>query len=1060
MFYQSQLIRIPKNFLPVLPERSALPIYGLLHLTSLKCTPAEEKSLQTAIQARLSQRVLNPYTVLQLSANLRCPPNLAVQILMSRLKEYSTGTYTTLVQLGIRVPPDNEIVQDMCTAMGISPPPTQRVNLDVIAHKDPELVATACLVEMYGLFVEVVGRAEPTVWSDSGITMGNLYKRRVCTLLTQIQGHGLIRLIVNRVNGVITTSVKIPDVAYSADFCDELGLHLFRAFSFRIDEWGRYLAMDIMPTMTIEGASCELYRTKAALILDNARLFARYLLFHQRSLYEWIQWFERLFALTEDFTREYEHLPLEIRSPMRTPITVDLAIIVALTYTNWFPSSITLDNLREAIEDQQENVLITSQFIAESLELPGAGLYEVMQEQLTHIIHAVKPEWIDRDQVKRACNTLIDVAYDILETYHGSEHNPIPGRIENLYGNIEWYLTRTPTNSTTDSLELFVQSLPQVPVDQDLVEDAEIPVYPFFRSRSPTLRQFVLQQAPSAASCKPAAMKEFVTETHTLCLQLAIQACPDRRSGPLSSCEIHQHSIFHWVNYSSIAWRATNHASMLLSLGNMSGYLSKVLLTHYPRDSVVHLSIPTIDTPQGSVQVHGRRTAMPPADLEQLSLHPALSRRLHVFNGPDGDITSHTAMNGSNLRSVLALAPVKAVFCCMMGINPEHQDSVLSSVVSLMVRCRALGAPLLLIWRVNAVNLNTVARALSLGTVTAVDISGTEACVTPCLHVTVTITSPRAVGIKLPTLPLALQSDILALLREASRDEEGRPREASLALLDLYPAHITTPFAALVPYSQLIMAFRPTCLCRLTRDLATQVEPGNKFELTRVMDQCSVPGKTQEDLLNGLCTLSALCEVMGLCHALKSGQSELFHDMACDQVREMYTDLCTPWLNANPAATFLTVRDYTIDKVTVYHHRFILSARHIILQVSQSRVDLLHHYNLGIGMGLELITLVTAILSCPTDRLEDQEAALRRFHDTVTIEKCCRAHTTEALHTGLVCTRSNVRHWMDLQLASQRVSGLRPISPLPPDLIVDPRTPERPGSSPRYEIHSPILGPG
>lgn len=357
-----------------------LPYYEIMDVTSIHCSSSEEQLLKEAVAQKLAQQLLNPHSVADLAEILNSDPATAIQTLIQRIREFSSGIYSSMKQIGINVVPDGDMVNQLCDGLGLRRPQAHRVNIAALTAHNPQTVLNSCMRELFYIYIQCIGEARPNEWTLLGVEQSTSFAQRAATMLSTLQEHRLIRKLIVSINQQTQTSLQISEGVFSTKYSEELGKRIFLIFDARPESWSQLFSMQAMPPATIDGESLTIYQTQATIILRTARLYCRYILYSHHSRFEWDLWYTRLEQITNDFASTYEEVAEELAPDIRTVLCLDLALLLCLSTNEWRPPPLSQESLEEFSQEGIRRPLISGLRILNSLLLEDVDNMQEYQE--------------------------------------------------------------------------------------------------------------------------------------------------------------------------------------------------------------------------------------------------------------------------------------------------------------------------------------------------------------------------------------------------------------------------------------------------------------------------------------------------------------------------------------------------------------------------------------------------------------------------------------------------------------------------------------------------------
>lgn len=613
-------------------------------------------------------------------------------------------------------------------------------------------------------------------------------------------------------------------------------------------------------------------------------------------------------------------------------------------------------------------------------------------------------------------------------------------------------------NATTETLEAYVRDTAREdPADVEDEDEVVITNLAFFRTNSPAARVVDLQQIPSSDSSSVTAMTTFSAILHEQ-LQILIAKAPEPRSlGMISNCEVHQYALNHIVKFTNIQWRERREDSIIMSLGNSSGLMTKLLIQHYHLSTIIHLSIDTVETVDGLRQVTSMRSnAIPPELVDSLNAKNTRNR-LVMIHGPDGNLQSNTAIQHLSQQPVLYEVPVRAVYLSLMEVNPKDQKGVISRIVKLILSLNAAGSVLIVIWRVNSIDITSLYLTLSLGTRSSIEVIGPEYLSTPVFQVAIHIASQRAMMAPRLAIPLSLQAAIQVCVQKSQLVGVETPHTAASITKDRILLSLNTNLASILLIPRMDSLLTDACVCSIHVIIGPRLLQNTRRDLEQFCLGLHSRVKARDEVIVELESLGLLFQYAGVACTLLHSVVESCYDDILDEFRSLLYIVIRDVGVIPPGLVLLQGSSFTTRTFTPSGHKLTATPDSLVIQAYNIKLDLLRRFNLGVMAGYELLLIQRTFLTTNPNEADLLTEKLTMFSSSINIDQCCSATSPIEARNNLTSSEINLANWSRQLLINQGLVNIRP----------DPHAHQRrdlaspdrhaPDMSPEYFPESPEL---
>lgn len=1024
-------------------------------IESIKCTAAETGLLKTAIQQRLAAKLLRPSTIEDMQLRLRCTTETAMMVIIGRIKEYCSGMYQTMQQLGINVTPDNTTLQQICVGMGVSLPTPHQVPVTDIARHNPQDMQTSALIQLFLLYVETIGDIPLIFWNTMSFEHQINFANRSGPYITQLHNNKLMLPVIQLINDRLPPYLEIRPIGLTSHHTEDIAASIFKAFSHQTADWCRYLASDLIQTLPVEADSVDNLTAIATTTLDLAQKFATWIMVIYRNRSQWAHWIEEFFTCSEGFTKSIDRIQVDNPRFFESSESRIMVIIAWLANSQWNPFRITMEELQLRIDNHINIELISLADWLSSLARHAAFMRFNMTEDVSNMLLSLSPLLEDRNTLIRMLSLLTTAFEDQINELDYQAAGPLFAEMSELFSTIEWLVKRKPMNIGTDTLTAFLLSQPQRPIVEDIDEDRPVLYFPILRSMSLGAKRNLLSQPPSRDSCSETDMTEFTSRIRQNLLTLVETSLPQRCYGLVSTCDNYQYALYHMIKNALIRSIYQDRQRSVLCIGNSSGLLARLSLATYPQALISHISCDNIIVNNEHRTVYGPRGLITPPELQSAMRDLHMVRRLHLVHGTDGDLTSATAMTNSNMLAPLSNTDLQTVFVDLTCVPSQHQLLALKNILLLLHTINQINVPLSVLWAVNNMDMNAVYKALSLGLRSTVEIVGAEYLCMPTMLVTIQVTAIQNIS-RICTLPLSIRTAIEATILDSSAVTIGPPHEMFLAVtaeLGLL-CNITLEDALQTP--GIIASITGTCSCTLLDSIIGQLalQSGRSYEylFTRYKGEKMTLDEARLDLeLIGSYVRSTALEI-----CLQSAHSIEFLEICTNKMRNHVHEFLN---NTNFVGQFQVYplnEPIHVRQVTRHHHSLLLGSRQIVLSVGNSRLDLLGRFNQGIASGFDILHKVCAVQIATVDPVNTKGRAYANMDPKIAYNICCENITREQAILKLNQAKLHIQSWMNHLLQDIRVRDLPAMQPMNErSPIYRERRPDE-ESSPEYFPESPV----
>lgn len=976
--------------------------------------------LRSAVQQQITSRLVNPSTIEDLRERLRCTPETAVHVLLCRIREYCTGVYSTMQQLGINITPDEATLQQLCSSMGVQLPRPHQVHLSEIADRNPVEIRKSSVVELFHLFSDAVCLIAPEAWYSLGFDLELTFARRSAPFISQLHYHRFLGGVIDQINSESPLHLQIPAIGLSSSHSEDVASSILRAFSYQTIEWCQKLSTEVYPASTFEVTNATLYPALAGQLASKAQNFAAWLLSTMHTTFQWRSWYLRMRSITNNFTEPVDAMTLAHPEIGSAPEIVTIAMLLWNYSVRWPIKQLTQQDIESAIDAHEVIEIVPSDQFKDSF-LRFAALLLIQPGGNLRNLHALLSTTEDSDEeLVRIYLYLMELVQPLVDALFNEQPNPLLDALDIVRSASAWLTNRRIVAVGTDTLVEFLLNLPAgEPAQEEEARPSPL-VFPMARISSSAAKLITLTQLPSPDSCAKTTMTDFLNRW-TIALQTIVREhMPGRPVGLISSCDQYQYAINHLVKHVNLRTARSGRVRSVICMGNVSGLLARLCLKAYPFAIIAHIACDIIDMRGQSRTITGNRGMQCPPELSSCLQHPETAHRLKLTHGVDGDMTSYTAMTNRTLHESLCATDVQVAYIDMTRIEPSNQPLVIRNILAFLETIGHFTIPVAMIWSLSSINLESVVKLLSLGLRSSLEIVGSEYLCTPCIVVSIQVTASHNIR-KSCTLPLAVRTALEAATLDASVITIEAPQAMFLAVTEEWGLHSPTTLRNIIQLPTLSNLLHRCCCCKFLAQFSGNLEGQITSALSRIIESFHAESVPTEDQVDNLAILGTVMRTMGIQAASDvNSETDFLTRVELALVRVLQSLLRRHHTPTGDLSVPITGH-LAFSHLSPSGHSITLDAQHIVLTIRGHRLDILNKLNEGLAVGHDLVHRVCSIVLAPVDLNVPRSSAFAVLEPQLPYLTCCVTMSRPEYLIILNQERLQVHTWLTNSIGNMSI---------------------------------------
>lgn len=1019
----------------------------------VRCTPKEEAALASAIQRRLLVRITPALTLDEIRQVTNSDVSTSIVYLTQRIKEFAFQVSQVTAQMGLAVPVSDEQFDGICTGLGLRQPRGAVGDLTRYSHKFPEEIGLAHTTSILHAYMEIVANISPHELAPAREEARLLFRSFLTPYLARLHKEGSFMSTIAVMNSDLLGSSVVDTKSTDDRQAGHTANAIYSAHLLQYPALCQTINRKALTPTTLEVKTVEEYDSRAEMIVRTFQFFLRYFLYTRHLFAKWDSWLNQLHEAHTRLEDEYDIFPPEFLEEFKSDIYWDFVAIVCISGKVWLHKQLSQAEIEDAVKDGFEVALISTTQVLSGVQIPiGEDVFR-NDTSLSIMMRNMCNDQMNTEKLERILPRLMNMVY---ADYQGALYDGTHILVSLFDKLFEWnqhYIIRRLYHTS--------EAVIQMHLDEEEAREAEeanlLEILMMSKTRfhltSPASLRRVTLQAPSEEVCPQHTMVEFLAQLRSDIQDLLYRSYPSRNTGLLSSAEPHQYAMWHAVSYSRIHPDSSEKPPASYVLGNSSGYLSRVILELWPSNHVVHLS-------QDMRLINGRYTAvlgdtssLVPPELCLIQQATGSEERLTLAHGANGDLTSLTAYGSRELSRAFAKYKARVIYLDFTTTDASNQEGIIRNVIRSFNVSANSAAPIIVLWALTNIDLQSLLRFISCGTEFAWEIVGPEYMTTPILIFAVKPTDITALSAKNLNIHMALRTAMLGLLQQTELKMESYQQLAfeqliaSLSMCDGYRV------AGTVTLSGVLEHVSEVCMCQYNQRLDEVLRPTLNSLFLRHSALMHGSERPSEEWVNELRIISDLFTHLGFSIGISSWLEQDLQTIVFNTLNE-YLQVLFPEMYANQPAIWSTPVPIVLDGLTTHGHSLIINDASCILGYKHHRIDVLHRINIGLSQSFDLMLARYYVLSQPPGNQESQDLTLSTIHKGLKLNTCCRGNQPGDLKITLQAYKLQLQTWKIVSLQNRYWNP--PSLPEGDNVALLTPSPVRPiGSSPRYDAVSP-----